>query len=444
LLLLLLAAPGCLRLPEVQVRPVPPGARLIIVDDHGPLAPDLAQARVLERLGPAPGDALGRALREQAVTGAPLSAGNRVELLFDGPQTLGAMMASIQAAKVSINLETYIFEGDELGQTFANLLIAKQQQGVQVNLIYDAVGTVGTPEAFFERMRTAGIRLCKFNPLTPFKGQGWRPNERDHRKILVVDDRVAFAGGANISGTYKFRSLFRHRVRPGSGSLGWRDTHLKLEGPAVASLQRLFAATWAAQTGRALAPSPAGPPAAGEALVRVVAGTPDGSYAIYRAYLLAIAQATRSIHLTASYFVPDPQLLDSLKRAAKRGVAVEIVLTTVTESSLLQHASQASYRELLESGVRLFRLNRSLLHAKTAVVDGVWSTVGSSNLDRRSFLFNQEVNVIVLGAPFGQELENAFREDQRNSTELTLEFWLRRSRRDRLKDQLASWLGYFL
>jgi len=443
--LMLLPCLACLRLPEVQVLPVPPAAGLSLEDGRGPVPPAEAQARLLERLGP---DGLAWAWREQAATGAPLSTGNRVGLLFDGPQTLGAMMASIQAAKVSINLETYIFDGDEVGLKFADLLIAKRREGVQVNILYDSLGTAGTPEPFFARMRAAGIRLCAFHPLNPFKGQArWRPNARDHRKVLVVDDSVAFAGGANISGTYKFRSLFRRRARPGHlRSLGWRDTHLRLEGPAVAGLQRLFAATWQAETGQALEPGPAGPPwpEAGETLVRVVAGRPDGNSAIYRAYLLAIEQATTSIRLTASYFVPDPQLLACLKRAARRGVAVELVLTTVSESSLLQHASQACYGELLAAGVRLFRLNRSLLHAKTAVVDGVWSTVGSSNLDRRSFLFNQEVNLIVLGGGFGRELESAFREDQRNATELTLEAWRRRSWLDRLKDRAAGWLGYGL
>jgi cardiolipin synthase len=356
------------------------------------------------------------------------------------------MMESIAQARDTINLETYIFDPDELGLKFANLLIARQHAGVQVNIIYDCVGTAGTPEAFFTRMREAGIRLCPYHPLNPLKRLGrWKVNHRDHRKILVVDGTVAFTGGANISGTYQFGSLFRSKGRAGQ-HLGWRDTHLKIEGPAVAALQVLFVENWFSQTDCCLDPKlffPE-PKAAGDTLLRVVGSQPGGDFEVYRAYVLAIEEAVRTIHLTAAYFVPDAQILRALEKAARRGVDVEIILTSVTDASLVQHASQSFYQELLDAGVHIYQLNSSILHAKTAVIDGVWATVGSTNLDMRSFLFNKEVNVIVLGTPFGGEMENAFQEDRRNSQEMTAEVWARRTRLDRMKEAVARVLEHWL
>ena len=384
--------------------------------------------------------------RQRADLEQALIPGNKVSLLFDGPQTMDAMMASMASARTSINLETYIFDQDELGLKFADLLIAKQREGVRVNVIYDCAGTAGTPEAFFTRMRQAGIQLCPFHPLNPLKRVGrWKINHRDHRKILVVDGLVAFTGGANISGTYLFGSLFRRKAKA-DPRLGWRDTHLKIEGPSVAALQRLFLATWSSQAKRDLDPGGYFPQLAqaGTTSVRVVASQPGGDFEIYRAYVLAMEAAVHSIHLTAAYFVPDAQILETLEKAAHRGVDVEIILPSMTDSSLVQDASQSFYQGLLTAGVRLYQLKSSILHAKTAVIDGAWSTVGSTNLDMRSFLFNQEVNVIVLGAPFGAEMENAFQEDRKNSTEVTQERWAQRPRLDRIKEGAARILEYWL
>ena len=382
---------------------------------------------------------------ETAATGRPRVPGNLVTLLFDGPQTFGAMSAAIASATRSINLETYIFDQDDLGLKFADLLIARQKAGVQVDIIYDCVGTLGTPQGFFDRMSEAGIRLCPFHPVNPLARLGrWRINRRDHRKLLVVDGRIGFAGGANISGTYGHSSLFRRKSH--RSALGWRDTNLRLEGPAVADLQQLFATTWRREDPQGREPNcdlPAYGPA-GDQTVRVVGSGPGGDFEIYRAYLLAMAQANRTIHLTSAYFVPDPQIVKALLAAAARGVEVQIILTTLTDSSLVQHASQSHYEELLAGGVQLFQLDSSVLHAKTAVIDGRWSTVGSTNLDLRSFLHNLEVNVIVLGQPFGLEMESAFQEDLRNSEEIQLAQWRRRSTGDRIKEWGARILGYWL
>jgi cardiolipin synthase len=170
--------------------------------------------------------------------------GNKLKLLFDGPQTMAAMQEAIQTAQVSIHLETYIFDQDSMGQHFAELLMERQRAGVKVRIIYDSVGTWGTPDAFFDKLRDSGIELLAFNPVNPFKLRGpWAPNHRDHRKILVIDDRIAFTGGVNISASYANSSLFRSKATKGS-AVGWRDTHLQVQGPAVAVIQSVFLMTW--------------------------------------------------------------------------------------------------------------------------------------------------------------------------------------------------------
>ncbi len=395
-------------------------------------------------------DLQARAAIEEAVTGSPLIAGNAVTLLYDGPQTMGAMIAAITNAKDNINLETYIFDQDELGLHFADLLIAKQRAGVDVNILYDSVGTIGTPEAFFERMRAAGIRLVAFNPVNPFKRFGnWDLNNRDHRKILVVDGKTAFTGGVNISATYARSSPFRSGSRSGAGfgtKTGWRDTHIQIEGPAVAALQAIFIEGWESQNGGEMADREYFPAltTAGDRIVRVVGSTPSSDHEIYQAYVLAMQQATKSIHITSAYFVPDMQVVAALKAAAARGIDVTMVLSGVSDSGLVLHAAQSYYQELLDAGIKIYQLKVAVLHAKTAVIDGVWSTIGSTNLDTRSFLLNNEVNVIVLGDVFGASMESAFADDLRDAAQITKEGWSNRPLADRMKEFAARTLGYYL
>lgn len=383
---------------------------------------------------------------EAAATNRPLIAGNKVTLLYDGPQTMAAMMHAVSTAKDHINLETYIFDQDAVGLQFAELLIERKKAGVQVHVIYDAVGTIGTPQAFFDRMRDAGIQLLAFNPVNPLKLAGpWEPNHRDHRKILVVDGVVAFTGGVNISSTYANSSLFRSKSRK-NAKVGWRDTHLQIQGPAVAALQREFLNNWTQQTQQVLGGGNFFPKLrdAGKTLVRIVASGPDGEQEIYQAYLLAIRTAKKSVHLTCAYFVPDPQILQALTQAARRGVDVKIILPGVKESSLAFFAGRSFYSEMLASGIRVYQLKIAVLHAKTAVVDGTWSTVGSANIDTRSFLHNYEVNVMVYDDALGQAMEAAFEEDLRYSTEISAQQWEQRPYGDRLKESSARLFEYWL
>ncbi len=441
-------ASACASLPEVRylnstlVAPDKP----TVTNAHGTLSAKKSNSLLRARWRNSHADLAALAALEEAATGSPLIAGNRVSLLHDGPQTMAAMMAAISAAKDHINLETYIFDQDELGIQFADLLINRQRAGIQVNVIYDSVGTLGTPQAFFDKMRDAGIRLLAFNPVNPLKLLGpWTPNNRDHRKILIVDGSVAFTGGVNISNTYATSSLFRSKARRNS-EIGWRDTHIKIEGPAVAAMQWVFLNGWASQNSPDLPDSNFFPPLieAGDKLVRVLASSPGGDHEIYKAYMLAIQEAKETVHITSAYFVPDAQILQALIAAARRGVDVKLILPGVSDSGLMLHAARSFYSEMLAGGIKLFQLDIAVLHAKTAVIDHVWATVGSTNIDTRSFLHNHEINVVVMGAEFGQAMENAFSEDLRDSTEVTADQWEQRPASDRFKEWAARSLEYWL
>ena len=442
---------ACASLPDLGAAPATPtaGAMPSVSGVHGVLSEERARALLARRWPKATLDQKAQAALEEEVTGVPLIAGNKATLLFDGPQTMAEMQKAIAAARNNINLETYIFDQDPLGLQFADLLIAKQRAGVTVNIIYDSVGTLGVPQEFFERMRAAGIRLLAFNPVNPAKlrGEAWKVNSRDHRKLLIVDGKVAFTGGINISDTYAKSSLFRSKSKPTEPSqVGWRDTHIKVEGPAVAAFQWSFVRHWASQDQDDLPEADyfPQPVIAGDKLMRVLASDPGGQFEIFKAYNLAIQQAKKSIHLTSAYFVPDRQTVEALKAAAQRGVDVSIVLPGVSDSGLVFHAGHAFYDELLAAGVKIFQLKLAVLHAKTAVIDGVWATVGSTNIDTRSFLHNSELNVIVLGEAFGNEMERAFQEDLRDSQRITLEQWRDRPLGNRVKEWAARFMNYWL
>lgn len=419
---------------------------------HGELSASKARALLAKRWPQGRLDPAEQALLEQQATGVPLIAGNRCTLLFDGPQTMAEMLKAIRAARNHINLETYIFDQDAMGMEFAEALMSKQREGVSVNILYDSVGTLGVPAEFFQRMRDAGIHLLEFNPVNParLRGDNWELNHRDHRKVLIVDGRVAFTGGINISASYARSSLFhssgQRRRNSNAEQLGWRDTHIKVEGPAVRAFQWLFVRQWASQDRQNLGDadyfSPAVP--AGDKLVRVLGSDSDDRFDIYQAYQLAFQQARSSIHLTSAYFVPDQHTIDALTAAARRGVDVRIILPGVSDSGLVFYAGHAYYDQLLDSGVKIYHLKLTVLHAKTAVIDGLWSTVGSTNIDTRSFLHNSELNVVVLGTEFGQQMEQAFQEDLRNSAQITSAAWQQRPWLDRLREWAASLMHYWL
>ena len=443
---------SCASLPEVNAGSARAAMRENPTLDtpRGRLARKQAAELLARRWARATPDMKALAVLEEAATGVPLIAGNKVTLLFDGPATMKEMMAAASAARSTINLETYIFDQDPIGLQFAELLMQKRKEGLTVNVMYDSVGAMSTPPEFFERMKAAGVNVLAFNPVNPTKRVGkWELNNRDHRKLMVIDGAVAFTGGINISSTYANSSFFRSKRRPETTDgkqVGWRDTHIKIEGPAVASLQWTFLNAWVDQDAGELAEANYFPPLApaGDKIVRVLATDPDRASEIYKAFIIAIQEAKTSVHITSAYFVPDRQFVEALTGAAKRGVDVRLVLPGVSDHGLVMHAGRAFYEELLANGVKIFQLQVAVLHAKTAVIDGTWSTVGSANIDRRSFLHNYELNVVVLDPAFGRDMESAYSEDLRDSKEVTLEQWRRRPWSDRIKEFASRLTEYWI
>ncbi|MCC6533880.1 MAG: cardiolipin synthase B [Burkholderiales bacterium] len=377
----------------------------------------------------------------------PLIVGNRSTLLVDGPQTHAAMFEAMALARYSIELQTYILEAGEIGERLAVLLERKRREGVSVRILYDAVGSMRTPVEFFDRLKASGIAACAFNPV---KATGANAsltiNNRDHRKILVVDRRLAFTGGINISSVYSSGSFGGSRPPADPGETGWRDTHIQLEGPVVDGMQALFESAWRSQqcpvvpTAKAPAPS-----RAGSETMRVIAQDPAAERnEVYIEVLSALAHSEHKAWLTFGYFVPDPQTVAAIKQAAMRGVDIRLLVPSQSDVWLTLYAGRSHYADLLAAGVRIFERRDAVLHAKTAVIDGVWSTVGTSNLDWRSFVHNFEVNIVILGADMANQLEALFRRDLAASEEITAQAWASRGLGSRLKETFARMWAYYL
>lgn len=422
------------------------GSKPIIMGSRGPLTPAQSKA-LLARIVSEPGEAgmLQRHLAiEQAVAENPLIAGNRTRLLRDGTDSFRAIFGAIEGAKHHINLEYYILEDVESdGVLLSDLLIAKRQAGVAVNIIYDSFGSSTTPVEFFERLKQAGANIVEFNPINPFEAKGdYSLNRRGHRKILTVDDATAIIGGVNLSTTYQSNPL----GKSGSGAPEstpeepWRDTVLQIDGPAVAQLQALFFDHWAEQKGPPLARAGSVPtiPAQGTEVVRIIGSTPD--HAIPRFYvtlLSAIRNAEKSITVTAAYFVPTDQEKEDLVDAARRDVDVRLLLAARSDSQWAVTAAHSHYADLLEAGVKIYELQSSLLHSKTITVDGVWSIIGSSNLDRRSVIFNDEVDAVVLGSETAQAMERMFNDDLADARPVDPIAWEQRSILRKIKEFMS-------
>lgn len=383
---------------------------------------------------------------EAEVVGSPLVMGNKVELLVDGPKTYDSMYSAIENAKDHINMEIFLIEDDEIGRHFAELLITKQRSGVQVNLIYDSFGSIYTPKEFFQPLKESGVNILEFNPINPLVVQKDRQvTSRDHRKLLIVDGQIAFVGGINISSVYS-RGSFSRSESTGDNP-PWRDTHLRMVGPVVSEFQKLFMATWSEQKGEPLASRNYFPELAkkGNEVVRAIGSSPGEPYSqIYITLLSAINSAENQIFLTNAYFVPDPKLLTALKEAAQRGVDVRLLLPEKTDSTMVFYASRSYFDELLSAHVKIYERQDALLHAKTALVDGVWSTIGSTNLDWRSFLDNQEINAIILGADFGKQMQALFEQDLESSKQVMLGEWRKRSIGTRIKERAARLWAHWL
>jgi cardiolipin synthase A/B len=405
---------------------------------------------------------------ESALTGRPLLPGNQVTLLRDGPATHAAQLAAIGRARHHVHLLAYIITDDAIGQEYRDALASRARAGVEVRVMFDSVGGLDAGSAFLEALEDAGVELHEYASINPLQQpELWRISQRNHRKILVVDGRVAFTGGIGISDTYREAPTVGGS---GGSESGWRDTHIRITGPAVAEFQRLFIEDWQREVGPIPDEAEFWPELAptGDELVRAVAK--DGKdmsdlllspftrlwrnlrsrrerldeNAIYASYLAAIAESRHRIWITQAYFAPNPEFLEVLENAARLGRDVRLLVPGNSDVGLLLHASRDQYAELLEAGVRIFEYEGPVLHAKTAVVDGVWSTVGSSNLDYRSFVHNDEANATVVGHAFAREMERMFLVDLASAREVTLDTWSQRPLGDRVLQTLAGSLKYWI
>jgi cardiolipin synthase len=428
------------------VEPEPRQSAVPVVGSQGPLDP-ARRAGFLEAMTEWSDSEVVSSLLDDviALSQTPLYMDNEVRLLIDGPATYESMISAINGAKHHVLLESYIFADDEVGTMFAELLKKRSREGIVVKVIYDSFGSSGNEVAFFEQMQAAGIELLEFNALNPLKGDTPLDfNNRDHRKILVVDGTVAFTGGINLSSTYSTNSSWPTSADPKQS--GWRDTHIEIRGPAAEGFQQLFLQSWVVMGGDSVTSlyTPTDEAGSGREIVAILSarGGDEVRSEIFEAYLSAIAVAKKRIWITQAYFAPDKEFMDALKRAARRGVDVRVMVPGVSDSNAALNASRSRYRELMEAGAAVYERQNALLHAKTAVIDGIWSTVGSSNLDNRSFLHNDEANAIIIGHRFAEEMQVQFEKDERSSVRIDLSSWKDRSFWKRLKEKL-SWIAEY-
>ena len=384
----------------------------------------------------------------------PLVTGNAVKLLQDGPGTYAAMFEAIEAARDHINLESYILEAEGPGEEFARRLIARAKAGVRVNVLYDSFGSIGTPASYFDNLRANGVNVCEYNPLGRLGNLLSRAlHLRDHRKLMVVDGHIGFIGGVNISSVYSSGSspLASLGGSDGDGAApdkpGWRDTHVRVQGPIVAQLQRLFMRHWSRHSTIALRGTNYFPTIAAAGHQRAAVAACDAGRRrnpFYRALLSAIDASQHRLYLTTAYLVPTRRLMRSLVRAAKRGVDVHLLLPGVSDFWAPLQAGRSHYSRLLRAGIHVHELHDTLLHAKTCVIDGLWTTVGSSNLDWRSFLHNAEANLVILDAPLAQEMEQVFLADVGRAREIEAAQWRHRGLRQRIVETVARRFEFFL
>jgi len=341
-----------------------------------------------------------------------------VVVLRDGDETYPAMLAAIRVAKRSICLETYILASDATGDRFKDALSERARAGVEVRVIYDAVGSFALSGAFVAELREAGIELVDFNPIAPWRRK-FRLSHRDHRKILVVDDEVAFTGGLNIGNDYA-------SVADGGG--GWHDMHCQVTGAIVIDLARMFRRTWLRAGGKYFKPLPPASSfsakATGSSFVRLLDNTRRRQRAtVRRAFLHVIRAARDSVLIKNAYFLPDRGLRRSLSRAVRRGIDVKVIVPGRSDVRMIEWASLYVLRNLAKQGVTILRWRGVMMHAKTAVVDKLWSTVGSYNFDAMSRFNNLEVTVEILDPAVGTSLVNNFERSLANCDPYTNDAW---------------------
>jgi cardiolipin synthase len=366
-----------------------------------------------------------------ALTGSAVSSGNRVEVLKNGVRFFPSMLAAIKAAKKTINLEFYIYWDGEIGRVFAEALAERARAGIAVKIVLDAVGSVRMSQNLIDFMSRNGVDLEWYHPLRWYTLS--RANHRTHRKLLIVDGEIGFTGGAGIADEW---------LGDAESKEHWRETMIRVEGPVVTQMQFAFMDNWVKSRGELLTGLDYFPAVAprGNHLTQVIKSSPaEGSSSVKLLYIISIVSAIRSIWISNAYFIPDSDTIRALEGAVRRGVDVRVIVPgEFTDVPIVRQASRWHYESLLRHGIRIFEYQPTMMHAKTMVVDGLWTTIGSSNFDDRSFRLNDEVNVNVYDAAVAAEMEVIFREDLSKSEEIKLGKWFRRPVFDRMKEKLAE------
>jgi cardiolipin synthase len=371
----------------------------------------------------------------EAYTVAPVGGGNTVDVLLNGDQIFPAQLAAIRSARATITYAQYFYVEGPIARELAEAFADRCRAGVRAHILLDGFGAIQMPAEYRETMTRAGCQAATFRPLSPLSllaavGFG-RANKRNHRRILVVDGRVGFTGGSGVGPKW---------TGDGRTKGHWRDTDVRVEGPVVASLQGAFVENWLDTTGEVLGgesyfPRPSRP---GSVSAQVVRSSPaGGSFSMYTMFLLAISSARRSIYVTNPYFLPDARLTRALMEAPRRGVRVVVLLPGAIDNNIVRQASRSKFGELLEAGVEIYEYQPALLHAKVMTVDGIWATIGSTNLDSRSFALNEELNAVVYDTTVVARLEQVFAEDLKYSRKIEYEQWRRRGFFNQLLEVLS-------
>jgi cardiolipin synthase A/B len=366
--------------------------------------------------------------------GPPIIDGNQVVNLENGAEIFPAMLAAVRAARHNINFETYIYWSGAIGREFAEALAERASAGVQVQVLIDWVGSQKMDEALLDRMQLAGVTVERYHPLHWYNLA--RMNNRTHRKLLIVDGEVGFTGGVGIADIWQGDAS-----DPGH----WRDSHYRLQGPAVAQMQAAFMDNWIKATGNVLQGKEYFPelPVAGTASAQVFTSSPTGGGdSMLMMYLLSLTAAEHTIDLAASYFVPDDLTRGALLAALKRGVRVRIIVPGEhIDTEVVRKASRARWGELLEAGAEIHEFQPTMFHCKMLVVDRLMVSVGSTNFDNRSFRLNDEANLNVYDADFAARVSAVFEADLRRTRRITLEMWQQRPWQEKVLEHASALLS---
>ena len=365
--------------------------------------------------------------------GPPLVDGNRVDTLVNGREIFPAMLAAIRSARKTITFETYIYWSGRIGKEFADALADRARSGVRVHLLVDWIGSNRMDSRYLDTMRAAGVEIEKYHP--PRWYTLHKLNNRTHRKLLVVDGKVGFTGGVGIADEWDGNA---------EDPAHWRDTHFRIEGPAVAQMQAAFTDNWLKVTGKVLDGGDYFPPATavGPELGQVFKSSREGgSESMHLMYLLSTVSAARNIDLAMAYFVPDDLTESALVEALARGVRIRMIMPgPYTDTEILRKASRAKWGRLLRAGAEIYEYQPTMFHCKVLVVDGIWSSVGSTNFDNRSFRLNDEANLNVYSRSFAERQLALFSNDLKRSRRVTVEEWEQRPWAEKLQEHVESML----